>query len=112
MRRRFTLALLVLLGVALLLVALHPRSLLAAKPLANRLHEHRRPNPSRRLLTAQSQARSVAVEAKRVPSLPRADLLRDPRPAPQVPDQARAALTRPVYLRPPLDPRLPGAPPS
>ena len=56
-------AFLVALSLTLVLLALHPRSFLAAKPVANRLRESRHSNPGRRLLTRQRRPADPEIHA-------------------------------------------------
>jgi hypothetical protein len=106
-------AFLVALSLTLVLLALHPRSLLAAKPVANRLHESRHSNPGRRLLTQLRQSSAISKESKRVLRVhnPAVDRVAPPFLS-RVPVQALEELSKPAYLQFFHDPQHICSPPA
>jgi uncharacterized protein (DUF58 family) len=105
-------ALLVALSLTLVLLALHPRSLLAAKPVANRLHESRHSNPGRRLLTHQRQSFPITDESKRLPRSPVPTEERVATRVSIVPVRVLDQLSKPAYLQFFRDPQHACSPPS
>ena len=109
-RSRAALALSLLLTASFLLSSVHLKSFFGLRPVANRLHEARRPGPSRRLLTQERRGTTLVRESReeRGPVVP----LLVSKPATPLPLRVFQELSKPAYLQLHLEPQHPPRTPA
>lgn len=100
-----------ILTATLLLSSAHLRNFFAPKLVANRLHDSRRPGPSRRLLNREPRAEVVvrATESRPAPTAEREPVVTVES---ILPEQVRVERSKPAYLQPYRDPHRQSSLPS